>query len=238
MADGDGGQSLAAADRAHGSAPGRGRPRRPRPSADGPPPPTARWERVDEARARGRLGPDAARSHVPPADVGRRRPSLTPFLPPRRRRLSRRAVTGPSPPPARLRRVGWAVCSPTARAGRVHRLRTLDGRRDPMATLLHDLHPAPRCRRALPSRRASDARPCSPAVAQVQPRAPAASSCPSPRTPRVLERGPVRGGREPSLVYGSLRLEPRPKTLERLRLRQRRPRRRSPPCFGRHAFCA
>lgn len=93
------------------------------PSADGPPPPTSRWKRVDEARARRQLGPRAARSHVPPADVGRRRPSLTPFLPPRRRRRSRCAATGPTPPPARWRRVGWAVCSPTARGGRVHRLR-------------------------------------------------------------------------------------------------------------------
>jgi len=232
--DGDRGQSLTAATRAHGSAPGAGRSRRPRAECRRPHRHRRRGGvRVDEALAHRRLDPSTQ-----PAAVFRcwptRRPCPHPFPPRRRRRRSRRSAKGSPPPTARWRRVDRASARRRLETHRARVSLTVPrplGRRDPMATPLLD-----------PLRRAADGGlrtvvrlvPGHPRPSQVALRA--TTSCPSPRwvlggfsvgSRWVLERGPVRGGREPSRVYGSLRLEPRPVMLARRR--QRRPRRRSSP---------
>ena len=166
----------------HGSAPGGGRSRRPRAERRWP---TATDVAV-EARGRGACSSTARspRRSVPRAACRRRPTSAIPH-----------PLPAPAPQaPQQMRSDGPISAAGSVAARGMGRLladgsrRTRapppgGGPRDPMATLLHDLHPAPRYRRALPSRRASDARPCSLTVAQVRPRAPAASSCPSPRTP-------------------------------------------------------
>ena len=197
----------------HGSAPGGGRSRRPRAERRWP---TATDVAV-EARGRGACSSTAQspRRSVPRAACRRRPTSAIPH-----------PLPAPAPQaPQQMRSDGPISAAGSVAARGMGRLladgsrRTRapppgGGPRDPMATLLHDLHPAPRYRRALPSRRASVARPCSPTVAQVRPRAPAASPCPSPRTPGCA---PTRGRRS---LQPAVNVAPAAPTADRAAVRQ------------------
>ena len=176
----------------HGSAPGGGRSRRPRAERRWP---TATDVAV-EARGRGACSSTARspRRSVPRAACRRRPTSAIPH-----------PLPAPAPQvPQQMRSDGPISAAGSVAARGMGRLladgsrRTRapppgGGPRDPTATLLHD---------------------GSPAVAQVRPRAPAASPCPSPRTPGCA---PTRGRRS---LQPAVNVAPAAPTADRAAVRQ------------------
>ena len=176
----------------HGSAPGGGRSRRPRAERRWP---TATDVAV-EVRGRGACSSTARspRRSVPRAACRRRPTSAIPH-----------PLPAPAPQvPQQMRSDGPISADGSVAARGMGRLladgsrRTRapppgGGPRDPTATLLHD---------------------GSPAVAQVRPRAPAASPCPSPRTPGCA---PTRGRRS---LQPAVNVAPAAPTADRAAVRQ------------------